>query len=160
MIESGIGWLLIVLGWLVIYHFSERRDFRNDIKDVVERIAVLVDSIKEEAIQYHELQNHGKHLSATIKANLQSLSRYCDLLRPICEENRLDSQLIVFRQAITYENFDTASHVSWDIQSEKIQLISQTGDELITFVQEVYWSLHTRLIEVVSASQVRRKMNK
>ena len=160
MIETGIGWLLIVLGWLVIYHFSERRDFRNDIKDVVVKISELVKAIEENAIKYHEASAHSKRLAASIKADLQALSRYCNLLRSICRENELDDRMIDFRRAITYKNFDTASHAPWDIQSEEIRQIRQSGDELITFIEEIYWALHTRLIKVVSAFQVRRGMSK
>jgi len=160
MIESTIGWLLIVLGWLVIYHFSERRDFRSDIRDVVTKITELVKTIEKNATKYHTSPTHDKYLAATIRTDLQALSRYCNLLRPVCRTDQVDDRMIDFRRTITFKNFDTPSHTSWDIHSDKVLQINQAGDELVTFAEELYWTLHTPLTKFFSAFRVKHGMNK
>lgn len=120
-------YLSVVVGWVVVHFLTAFRDKKKEWREFSRETVRFVDSIEKNAFSYHSAPERDFSLEKKIKLDLAVLDLRFNLIR---KHLSLRNEISFFRSAITLENFETASFVQKDYQSEILQSIAYEANLL------------------------------
>jgi hypothetical protein len=112
LIELGdiISWTIIFVGWYIINRQNNNRETRKEVRESLLSLYRHLDEIETDAIAYHT-GDGDPLLARKIKRDIDQIPGRISLAQRGSMKGRYAHHLIRFRQAITLNNFDTASFV-------------------------------------------------
>jgi len=129
IIAQIIPWVLVVGGWWKVNKQNNFREKRKEIRAILNQLLNDLDAIEKQAYSYHtakeELSDAGRDIKLSLSRISKDVARY-DLL-PSGKRH----PIVKLRQAATLKNFDTDCFVTQNANSELLDEISATKDELI-----------------------------
>lgn len=138
-------WLLVIVGWIVVsdqqYHRELIKARREKIEDVRKKLRELDDSARKFHNGIYDVS-----LMQAILRMTSGISMEISLLKSegVIGMGTVDD-MVSLRQAITSENFDEVNHTD------------KPADELLTRIDETYWSLDRQLATISTRMQAKRQ---
>ena len=120
-------YISVVAGWMVVHFLTAFRDTKKEWREFSRETVRFVDSIEKNAFSYHSAIDRDLSLEKEIKLDLAVLDLRFNLIR---KHLSLRNEISFFRSAITLENFETASFVQKNYQSEVLQSIAYEANIL------------------------------
>ncbi|WP_155401805.1 hypothetical protein [Chromobacterium violaceum] len=104
------SWALVLMGWCRVTKENNARELRKEIKERIDAIGELVDSVEDDSNEYYvtEPTPDAAKLARKIKSNLASVGHHLNILSTIDREKYNCSQeFILLRQTVTGKQFDS-----------------------------------------------------
>lgn len=145
--NSGFGWVswvLVVFGWFAVHQLQAWRERQRDARDFADAIIVVIEDIFDCACEYHSTERlHGSEL--VLNRKLQDLSyqlAYLEKLANLPPTGRPGDfswvrHMVLFRQAITLNNFDEEEHLALPAGDIRFEEIAHGRDELRAYIRRL-----------------------
>lgn len=130
LIGSGVTWVLVIAGWLVVSDQQDDRELRKNRSVRIDEIRCRLAALEEAAVTFHTtLFDHEKLF--ILKRRLGVLSNELALLKN-CEFVHADCSIFVmrFRQACTADNVEPSTHEVQSVTSPLVGAIMAARDDL------------------------------
>ncbi len=128
IIAQIIPWILVVFGWLIVNKQNNIREKRKEIRSILNQLLEELDSTEKLAISYHSAEKQLIELGRDIKLSLSRIGKSVNRHDLLPRGQRYP--IAKFRQAITLKNFDTEDFITQKVNSDLINEISATKDDL------------------------------
>ncbi|SJM92555.1 hypothetical protein [Crenothrix polyspora] len=124
-----ITYALVIAGWFFVDWRNNKRELRKEKRSLIDRTHVDINSIESKAVEYHQGAHNNEQLSKEIKILLDRLIKVITREKLISNNNfRKYSD---FKRAITLNNFDSSSYICQPDNSELLDKIYSTKDNLV-----------------------------
>ncbi|WP_143330316.1 hypothetical protein [Chromobacterium haemolyticum] len=119
----AVSWVLVLWGWHRVTKENNKRELRKEVKDRIDTVAKLLDSVEDDAIEYYRMDNSDEsiRLARKIKVNVASVGHHLNILTNIDDKYRCSHELIALRKAVTGSDFDSAERA-----------VRELGDQIFT----------------------------
>jgi len=144
MADGSSGWVQVVpwvvsaLGWIVVNRQSNDRETRKELRGRADAVKKLIDELETQAIDYHTV-GATPAKSASIKKLLTRIGRELEMLDRlgVNATNRI-GRMLVLRNAITFQNFDSESYQVMPPGDKLLSDIGEAADDLRLGVEGGY----------------------
>lgn len=139
-----VTWVLVITGWLIVNYQNNRRESRKEIRQKLDALKKYSLEIETSAIEHHTTkQEHTRCLA--IKRGLARISSDLRILVATgLTVSDPATKMARVRQAITYDNFETISYSPVATDSDLVESISLSFDELFDSLELAYSRHFTR----------------
>jgi len=138
---NAVNWVLIFVGWLVVYKITLRQERRKEKREAAHKICVELRELERQAINFHTAQEHDIRNATDLRQSVGRLIRH--LQRAPLKELEISNQhLIELRQSITRQNADPSDFSAQTADSVLIQKIRDATSDLIEVIEncrEIKW---------------------
>jgi hypothetical protein len=124
-----VPWVLVIIGWFFVDERNNRRELRKEKRALIDKINVDLNSIEKIAVEYHQNDHANVKTSQEIKISLDRVVKILKREKLLTQKDY--KKFIEFRQAITLNNFDSSGFVTQLDNSELLQNIYLTKDDLL-----------------------------
>lgn len=129
-VKDVITWVVILLGWYTVHHFSAKRDREKEARDYLRKIVSFTEELAQDAIAYHTAKSRDEEREEVILRKIQRLSFMLQLAKKMT--SRRDFPLVRnLRKSITLTNFQTNKFKQQEPRGEIILSIIREEEELI-----------------------------
>ncbi|NHQ81148.1 hypothetical protein HA051_06070 [Chromobacterium vaccinii] len=135
------SWLLILIGWYRVTKENDERQLRKEIKERIDAIGELVDSIEDDSNEYYvtEPTPEAAKLARKIKSNLAGVGHHLNILSTIDSETYNCSQeFIALRKTVTGKQFDSSERSKIEPDDQFFIDISAAAAKLIRKLDRAY----------------------
>lgn len=135
------GWLLVIVGWLVVNWQTNRREQRKEIRALIDSTEKLILEIEVTARDYYALPGSAEKaqtLALQIKASFRTLSSRLTVLKNCSARFNATEKLIAFRTAVTGGDFESSIRPSCPPTHRVFSEISAEAGSLVNLLNEQY----------------------
>ena len=122
-------WLIVIIGWFFVDWKNNRRELRKEKRALIDKINVDLNSIEKIAVEYHQNDHANVKTSQEIKISLDRVVKILNREKLLVQKEY--KKFIAFKQSITLENFDSNGFIPQGDNSELLENISLTKDDLL-----------------------------
>jgi hypothetical protein len=139
LIDFGdiISWIVIFVGWYIVNRQNNNRETRKEVRASMLSLYRHLDEIEIDAIAYHT-GDGDPLLARKIKRDIDQIPARIALAQRGSMKCRYSMYLIQFRQAITLNNFDSASFAPKDPTDRFFDAIVVSKRSLIYSLDRAY----------------------
>lgn len=117
-----------MLGWIIVNWQNNKREERKELRSSLTDISKNIEEIEESAIGYHSAASR---MTATEKSINLKISRLSSKIRHLHFENKnITPNFIQLKKSITLDNFETNRFIQQSAESDLIESISFSCDQL------------------------------
>jgi hypothetical protein len=71
--QSVPTWLIVVAGWFVVHHLSQKRDQRKEARERVDQLVSAILSIEERAVRFHQSDSYQGDVARSLLFDIQRI---------------------------------------------------------------------------------------
>lgn len=116
-VDNVVTWLLVVLGWVVVHHFAQRREQSKEWRALIRKLALDIEEVTKKASAYHRADSRSIDLEEEILWSLNIIGDQLSIVKQKLKENTLS--LVGLEESITMNNFQSKDFARQGLQ-EKI----------------------------------------
>lgn len=137
--SGPVSWALIIFGWLVVNAQHNSRETRKEIRAALNDLYEILNGIEDDAFAYHT--GHGDPaLSRRIKRCLGQIYPRIILAFMGTIKFQCAREVANFRQAVTLDNFDTATRRSLSPTDTIFESLSTAKETLVNRIERAFLS--------------------
>jgi hypothetical protein len=135
--------LVVVVGWKIVSKGNDKRERRKEVRSLLNEIRAKVLEIEGQALDYYRLApSKSVALGTSIKQNLKHVGMLSTTIVKFHENFDLSSQLMLFRQKVSGQDFETATRQIRQADDRLFVEISSAATDLIDQMESIYSSTY------------------
>ncbi|ADL56758.1 hypothetical protein [Gallionella capsiferriformans] len=130
-------WLIVVAGWFVVHHLSQKRDQRKEARERVDQLVTAILSIEERAVRFHQSDSYQGDVARSLLFDIQRI--IAKLKRhPFGSFVISPTLLKELRRAVTLKNFDASKFTRQEANSAILSNIADAVDDIEDQLEQEY----------------------
>jgi predicted nuclease with TOPRIM domain len=135
-----LTFITVITGWVIVNWQNNKREERKELRSSLNDIVTNIEALEEDAIRYHTSLDRNIPLEKSITLKITRLSAKVRYLR--FESESLKSNFIELKKSITLDNFETSRFSQQTPESDLIDSISYSSDQLKDSLEDEFSKLY------------------